>query len=89
MTRSPAAGIILLCLLSPGPAAAQSIPSSFRYIDNPQAASIFGGYMSLATGSLALGPKSGSFVGGRYAIEARPARSSSKGSSATCPPRGT
>ena len=68
--RSPVASIILLCLFSAGPAAAQSIPSSYRYIENRHAGSIFGGYMSLATGSLALGPKSGTFAGGRYAIEA-------------------
>lgn len=67
--RHPAASLVLLCLVSPGTVDAQSIPSSYRYIDNSQAASIFGGYMSLATGSLALGPKSGAFVGGRYAIE--------------------
>ena len=68
--RSPVASIALLGLFSAVPATAQSIPSSYRYIDNAQAASVFGGYMSLATGALALGPKSGTFVGGRYAIEA-------------------
>lgn len=68
--RATAAPILLLGLLPAVPATAQSIPSSYRYIDNPHAASVFGGYMSLATGSLALGPKSGTFVGGRYAIEA-------------------
>ncbi len=68
--RSRAATIALLCLLPAVPAAAQSIPSSYRYIENPQAASVFAGYMSLSTGSLALGPKSGAFAGGRYAIEA-------------------
>ena len=62
--------VVLLCLSPAGPAAAQSIPSSYRDIDNPQATSILGGYMSLATGSLDLGPKSGTFAGGRYAIEA-------------------
>ena len=69
-SRLPAASVLLLCLVSTGPAHAQSIPSSYRYIDNPQAASIVAGYMSLATGALALGPKSGAFLGGRYAIEA-------------------
>lgn len=61
---------VLPCLLAAGPAAAQSIPSPYRHIDNTQAGSIFGGYMSLATGSLDLGPRSGAFVGGRYAVEA-------------------
>jgi len=62
--------MVPLCLLPAVPAAAQSIPSSYRHIDNPQAASVSAGYMSLATGSLALGPKSAAFVGARYAIEA-------------------
>ena len=53
-----------------GFAAAQTIPSPYRPIEHRQAGSIFGGYMSLATGSLDLGPKSGTLLGGRYAIEA-------------------
>lgn len=68
--RSPAACVVPLCLLFAASAAAQSVPSSYRHIDNPQAASVFAGHMSLATGSLDLGPKSGTFVGGRYAVEA-------------------
>ena len=48
---------------------AQTIPSPYRFIDNRQAASLVGGYMSLARGSLELGPKSGTYVGGRYALE--------------------
>ena len=52
-----------------GFAAAQTIPSPYRFIDNRQAASAVGGYMSLARGSLDLGPRSGTFVGGRYALE--------------------
>ena len=50
-------------------AAAQTIPSPYRPIEHRQTGSIFGGYTMLATGSLDLGPKSGTFVGGRYAIE--------------------
>lgn len=50
-------------------AAAQTIPSPYRFIDTRQAASLVGGYMSLATGSLDLGPGSGTFVGGRYSLE--------------------
>ncbi len=50
-------------------AAAQTISSPYRPIDHRQTASVFGGYTLLATGSLDLGPKPGTFVGGRYAIE--------------------
>ena len=60
---------VALFPLGGGFAAAQTIPSPYRPIEDRQAASIFGGYMSLATGSLDLGPKSGTLVGGRYAIE--------------------
>ena len=52
-----------------GFAAAQTIPSPYRPIENRQSASVFGGHMVLPTGSLDLGPKSGTLVGGRYAIE--------------------
>ena len=70
ITRPPVAPFVLPCLLSAVSATAQSIPSPYRHIEKPQAASVSGGYMSFATGSLALGPKSGTFVGGRYAVEA-------------------
>ncbi len=49
---------------------AQTIPSSYRFIDRGQGTSVFWGTMFLTQGSLDLGPKSGSFAGARYAIEA-------------------
>ena len=52
-----------------GFAEAQIIPSPYRPIEHRQAASLFGGYLSLPTGSLELGPRSGTFLGGRYAFE--------------------
>ncbi len=51
-------------------AVAQSIPSSYRYIEHGQEASVFWGLLSLRPGSLDLGPKTGKFVGGRYSVEA-------------------
>ena len=51
-------------------ASAQSIPSSYRYIESGQEASVFWGFLSLRPGSLDLGPKTAKFVGGRYAVEA-------------------
>ena len=63
--------VFFVALLASGGefAAAQRIPSPYRPIEHRQTGSIFGGYMSLPTGSLDLGPKSGTLVGGRYAIE--------------------
>lgn len=67
-------GLPFLCVallpLGGGFAAAQTIPSPYRPIEHRQAASFFAGYVSLPTGSLNLGPRSGSLVGGRYALEA-------------------
>lgn len=51
-------------------ASAQTIPSSYRFIERGQSASVFGAYIELPTGALDLGPKSGTIFGGRYAIEA-------------------
>ena len=62
------AHLLAFLLLAP-PVRGQSIPSPYRYIENGQATSVFAGRMSLSTGSLALGPKSGFVVGGRYAVE--------------------
>ncbi|MCY4399937.1 MAG: hypothetical protein OXE96_11440 [Gemmatimonadetes bacterium] len=49
---------------------AQSIPSSYRYIEYGQEASVFWGSLLLRQGSLDLGPKAGNFMGGRYVVEA-------------------
>ena len=60
---------VALLPLGGGFAAAQTIPSPYRPIEHRQSASVFGGYLSLPTGSLDLGPKSGTFLGGRYTFE--------------------
>ena len=60
-----------LCLgpFAPSPAAGQSIPSSYRYLEDAQGAGVFGGYLSTTRGRWELGPKSAPYAGGRYAIE--------------------
>lgn len=60
---------VLLLAIGGEFAAAQTISSPYRPIEQRQTASIFGGYAMLAPGALDLGPRSGTFVGGRYAIE--------------------
>lgn len=47
-------------------ASAQTVPSPFRYIDERQAASVFGGYIITDAGNLELGPESGPVGGLRY-----------------------
>lgn len=49
---------------------AQTIPSPYRVIERAQGTSVFWGTMYLTPGSLDLGPKTGSFLGARYSIEA-------------------
>ncbi len=68
----PARAFILLLLPIPSAedAQAQTIPSPYRFIEHRQETSVFWGTMFLAPGSLELGPKSGSFAGARYSIEA-------------------
>ncbi len=53
-----------------GPVSGQTIPSSYRFIEKAQETSIFWGAIALSQGSLDLGPKSGSFMGARYSVEA-------------------
>jgi len=55
--------------LSARPAAAQTIPSPYRYIDTGQEAGLFLGTMSSAAGRFDLGSKSGRLYGARYSIE--------------------
>ncbi len=62
--------LLLLPLPAAEDARAQTIPSSYEFIEHRQETSIFWGAMSLSAGSLDLGPKSGSFTGARYSIAA-------------------
>lgn len=56
----------LLTLARPG--AAQQITSPYRYVDESQSVSLFGGYMWPSQGDLGLGPNPGPLGGGRYSI---------------------
>lgn len=47
----------------------QRIPSPYRNIEGRQEVSLITGFMPLDAGSLELGPKTGPFIGARYAIE--------------------
>lgn len=64
------AAFVLLALFADRPARGQSIPSSYRFIEHGQEASALWGNLHLTPGSLDLGPKSASFLGGRYVVEA-------------------
>ena len=55
-------------LLDSGPATAQDIPSSYRFVENSQEGGLFIGTASFNAGQLGLGPKSASVFGGRYSV---------------------
>ncbi|MBI4546181.1 MAG: hypothetical protein HY703_13365 [Gemmatimonadetes bacterium] len=57
-------------LLGPaaGPAAGQAIGSSYRFVEEGQAASVYVGYVATDRGVLDLGPESGWLAGVRYGI---------------------
>jgi hypothetical protein len=59
----------LAALGAPHPAGAQTIPSSYRFIDGRQDAGLFFGYMQAHRGELDIGPGGGPVIGGRYSIE--------------------
>ena len=55
-------------LLDAGPATAQVVPSSYRFIEKSQEGGLFIGTASLNAGQLGLGPKSADVFGGRYSV---------------------
>jgi len=55
--------------LQPTPAAGQSIPSAYTYLDKKQEAGPFVGYMSAATGRFGYGPSGGTVFGGRWGVD--------------------
>lgn len=59
---------LLLLALAAGAARAQRITSPYRYIDPRQSVQLFGGHISTDQPFTELGPASGAFAGGRYAI---------------------
>lgn len=60
-----AAGLVLA---GTRPAAAQRIPSPYRFVDETQSAGAFIGYIWTDRGTVDLGPESGPVFGGRYSI---------------------
>lgn len=71
LSRFARASILVLLLIpSAEDARAQTIPSPYRSIEHRQETSVLWGTMFLTPGSLDLGPKSGSFTGARYSVEA-------------------
>jgi hypothetical protein len=61
---------LLACaLVVAGPAAAQSIPSPYRFIEKGQEGGVFAGYFATNTGKFGFGPKSAIATGVRYGLE--------------------
>lgn len=72
MRPSALFGLTLLILALAGlstPAAAQDIPSPYRYIEAKKETGIFAGYVSAQTGRFGYGPSGGLLVGARWGIE--------------------
>ena len=60
--------VVLVCLAGAAPAAAQSIPSPYRFIERGQEAGAYVGHVALDRGRFGFGPKGGVFYGGSYAV---------------------
>lgn len=69
-TVRTAALLTILILSQADSSQGQTIPSPYRFIESAQETSVLWGTMFLTNGSLDLGPKSGTFMGARYAVEA-------------------
>lgn len=65
-----AAPLLAAAALAPNRAGAQTIPSSYSYIEGRHEVSLVSGYMPVDPGRYDLGPRSGRVFGARYAIEA-------------------
>jgi len=63
------AAFLIAALLIPGTVLAQSIPSSFRFLDRRQEAGLFGGYMSADDGRFGYAPTGGTLLGAKYGVE--------------------
>lgn len=67
--RRLAAAALAAALTAPaGALTAQSIPSPYRYLEEGQAVTLYGGYLDTDTGERDLGPQSAPLVGARYNI---------------------
>ena len=63
-----ASALAAVILIGSAPVQGQSIPSNYRYIEDRQEASLFGGLFDTGVGRFELGPKSGFAVGARYGL---------------------
>ena len=63
-----ALSISLLIAAAPSPAAGQTIPSSYTFIEHSQEWALFAGKSAVNPGQLELGPQDATAVGGRYGV---------------------
>jgi hypothetical protein len=71
MARIPyttAAFLALLAAMQPASILGQTVPSSYRFMEDRQEASLFVGFANPGTGRFGYGPASGLIVGGRYGL---------------------
>ena len=66
--RLVATSISFLIAVGCSTTAAQTIPSSYTFIENSQAWAVFGGKSDINPGQLGLGPQDATTYGGRYAV---------------------
>jgi hypothetical protein len=66
---SLAACAVVLCAAVPRPAAGQSIPSPYAFIEERQEIGLFAGWANAGTGRFGYGPKGGAVYGFRYAVD--------------------
>jgi hypothetical protein len=60
---------LIAALLTPGTVLAQTIPSSFRFLERSQEVGLYGGYMSADAGRFDFAPTGGTLLGARYGVE--------------------
>ena len=60
---------LAVLLLTPGTGLAQTIPSSFSFLERKQEVGLYGGRMTAGTGQFGFGPSGGTLLGARYGVE--------------------
>jgi len=60
---------VLACFVAVGPAAAQTIPSPYAFVEERQEVGVFAGVANAGTGRFGFGPKGGLTYGVRYAVD--------------------
>jgi len=69
LRSSFAAFVAVLCGVLPRPAAGQSIPSPYAFVEGRQEVGAVAGWMNAGTGRFGYGPKEGPVLGVRYAVD--------------------